>query len=161
MLPPWIRCGAPSRRRTRCYARTLEGRGYTRLSIDEDVWKRIGRDPAELDPDEYDRLRADAEAGLWCELGLLLAAREPVVVDNSFWSRAVRDRYKALIEIHGCRWELVHLKADADTLLRRLAVRNSGTRSANRVTVCDELLERYAAGFEEPVGEGERFVLQE
>ncbi|MCY0933994.1 hypothetical protein [Streptomyces sp. H34-S4] len=74
------------------------------------------------------------------------------------WRRAATP---ALIEIHGCRWELVHLKADADTLLRRLAVRNSGTRSANRVTVCDELLERYAAGFEEPVGEGERVVLQE
>ncbi|MGW5400468.1 AAA family ATPase [Streptomyces sp. NPDC003952] len=154
-----LMCGLPGSGKT-TYALGLERRGYTRLSVDEEVWERIGRDPAELDPEEYDRLRADAERELWCELEQLLEDREPVVVDNSFWSRAARDRYKALIERHGCRWELVHFKASPDTLRSRLAARNSGARSANRVTVSDALLERYAAGFEEPVGEGERVFLQ-
>lgn len=154
-----LMCGLPGSGKT-TYALALERRGYTRLSIDEEVWERIGRDPAGLDPEEYDRLRDEAERELWCELGELLEDREPVVVDNAFWNRATRERYKALIERHGCRWELVHFKADPDTLRRRLAARNAGTRSANTVTVSEALLERYIAGFEEPVGEGERVFLQ-
>jgi predicted kinase len=36
--------------------------------------------------------------------------KKPVVIDYSFWSRANRDRYKAVIESHGCRRELIWLK---------------------------------------------------
>jgi predicted kinase len=141
------------------YARALERSGYTRLSIDEVVWRRIGRDAAELDPEDYERHRSTAERELLRELIDLMAARRPVVIDYSFWSRATRDRYKALIESHGCRWELVHLAARPETLRRRLATRN-GLHGANSVTVSDELLDRYIAGFEEPLGEGERVIPQ-
>jgi predicted kinase len=82
-----------------------------------------------------------------------------VVVDYSFWSRAARDDYKALIEDHGCRWELIHLKADRTTLEQRLAVRNS-EEGADCVTVDQALFDRYLANFEEPDGEGEQVVLQ-
>ncbi|MHA6765332.1 P-loop nucleotide/nucleoside kinase family protein [Streptacidiphilus sp. PAMC 29251] len=152
-------CGLPGSGKS-TYARGLERRGYARLSIDEVVWERIGRDAAELDPDEYERLRAAVEQELWQELIRLMEARRPVVIDYSFWSRANRDRYKALIESHGCRWELVRLQADRETLRRRLAVRN-GQQGANSVTVSEELLDRYAAAFEEPVGEGEQVIVQE
>ncbi|GAA5023077.1 ATP-binding protein [Kitasatospora paranensis] len=153
-----LMCGLPGSGKT-TFAQELERRGYTRLSIDEVVWRRIGRDAAELDPDVYERLKSAAEQELGHELIRLMDARQPVVVDYSFWSRATRDRYKALVESHGCRWELVRLLADPDTLLRRLAARN-GRHGANCVTVSEELLNRYLAGFEEPVGEGERVVPQ-
>ncbi|WP_224273129.1 ATP-binding protein [Streptomyces sp. LS1784] len=142
------------------YAQALEGRGYTRLSIDEVVWERIGHDAADLDPAEYERLKSAVERELWEELIRLMEAKLPVVIDYSFWSRATRDRYKAAIETHGCRWELIHLKADLETLRRRLASRNQ-RNDANSVTVSDELLERYFANFEEPTGEGERVIVQE
>jgi predicted kinase len=87
-------------------------------------------------------------------------ARQSVVVDYSFWNSAARRRYKALIESHGCRWELVHLKASLVTLQRRLAARNK-LHGANSVSVSGELLDRYFASFEEPIGEGERVILQE
>nr|WP_274535236.1 AAA family ATPase [Pseudofrankia asymbiotica] len=90
----------------------------------------------------------------------LMRAKAPVVIDYSFWNRATRDRYKATIESHGCRWELVRLKADLGTLRRRLALRNRRD-GANSVTVSDQLLERYFADLQEPVGEGERVILQE
>lgn len=141
------------------YARALERRGFVRLSVDEAIWQRLGHDAAELAPEEYERLKAAVEAEQWQELIRLLDSRQPVVVDYSFWSRARRDRYKALIESHDCRWELVHLKADPDTLRRRLALRNQ-QQGANSVTVSVELLERYLDGFEEPTGEGERVVVQ-
>jgi predicted kinase len=89
---------------------------------------------------------------------LMLAGRD-VVVDSSFWSRTARDDYKALVEGHGCRWELVHLKAGRATLKRRLEVRN-GEEGANAVTVDQEPFDRYLANFEEPNGEGEQVVMQ-
>jgi predicted kinase len=152
-------CGMPGSGKS-TYARALERRGYTRLSIDEVVWKRIGRDAAGLDPAEYDRLKSAAEDDLRDELIRLIKAAEPVVIDYSFWNRATRDRYKALIESHGGRWELIRLKASLETLRRRLAVRNQ-RNDANSVTISGELLERYFAAFEEPAGEGERVIPQD
>ena len=151
-----LMCGIPGSGKS-TYARALEGRGFTRLSIDEVVWARIGRDAAELEPDEYDRLKRTAEQELWHELLRLLDARQPVVIDYSFWDRSRRHRYKAEIERRGCRWELVWLKVDFETVRRRLAIRNQ-QHGANSVTVDDELLKRYFASFEEPVGEGERVI---
>ena len=151
-------CGLPGSGKS-TYARALERRGYTRLSIDEVIWARIGRDAAGLDPAEYDQLKAATEQELWTELIRLIEAREPVVIDYSFWSRATRERYKAVIEAHGGRWELIRFRADLDTLRRRLAIRNR-RNDANSVTVSDELLAQYFAAFEEPVGEGERVILQ-
>ncbi|HEX3812735.1 MAG TPA: ATP-binding protein [Mycobacteriales bacterium] len=151
-------CGLPGSGKS-SYSQELERRGYRRLSIDEVVWHRIGVDAATLPPAEYEELKADAERELWNELVTLLEERRPVVLDYSFWSRATRKRYQALIESYGCRWELVHLKADLETLRRRLAIRNARD-GANSVTVSDELLQRYFASFEEPVGEGERVIPQ-
>jgi hypothetical protein len=64
------------------------------------------------------------------------------------------------VNAHGCRWELVHLKASLVTLERRLAVRNE-LHGANSVSVSGELLDQYFASFEEPIGEGERVILQQ
>jgi predicted kinase len=152
-------CGLPGSGKS-TYAQALERRGYTRLSIDEVVWARIGRDAADLDPAEYEQLKSAIEQELWEELIRLMEAKLSTVIDYSFWSRASRDRYKAAIESHGCRWELIRLKVDLETLRRRLTGRNQ-RNDANSVTVSDELLEHYFAKFEEPIGEGERVIVQE
>jgi predicted kinase len=143
-----LMCGLPGSGKS-TYARMLEKQGFTRLSIDEAIWRRIGHDAAELPPESYEHLKTETEAELWDELVDHLQARRPVVVDYSFWNRERRERYKTLIERHGCRWELVHLKASVETLLRRLRLRNNLT-GANSVTVSEELLRRHAANFEEP-----------
>ncbi|WP_282204031.1 AAA family ATPase [Kitasatospora fiedleri] len=153
-----LMCGLPGSGKS-TYARALERRGFVRLSIDEVIWSRTGRDGAELEPAVYERLKSAVERELWEELVGLLEARRPVVVDYSFWNRETRDRYKALIEGHGCRWELVRLRADLETLRRRLAAR-SRRSDANSVTVPDETLRRYFDAFQEPVGEGERVIVQ-
>ncbi|TMR90247.1 AAA family ATPase [Nonomuraea basaltis] len=151
-------CGIAGSGKT-TYAQSLERRGYVRLSIDEAIWARFGRDAVEFDPEEYEDSKAAAEETLWDELVDLLKAGQPVVLDYSFWRRATRDRYKALIESHGRRWELIYLKANPETLRQRLGIRNM-THGANSVTVSGELLDRYLIGFEEPVDEGERTILQ-
>ncbi|MGI5154006.1 AAA family ATPase [Microbispora sp. CA-102843] len=151
-------CGIAGSGKT-TYALELERRGYVRLSVDEAVWTRLGRDGAHLDPKEYADHQAHAEEALRQELVRLMRAGRRVVLGYSFWQRATRDRYKSLIESHGYPWELVYLKANPETLRRRLAARND-LRGPNRVTVSEDLLRSYLAGFEEPVGEGERVIPQ-
>ncbi|MFI9270799.1 AAA family ATPase [Kitasatospora sp. NPDC052896] len=155
-----LMCGPPGAGKT-TYAMALVRRGYVRLSIDEVVWRRIGRRDAGLvlETERYDELKDEIRRQQRRELVELMRAGRDVVVDYSFWSRAARDEYKALVESHGCRWELVHLKADRATLERRLAVRNRED-GANAVTVDANLLSRYLANFETPEGEGEQVLAQ-
>ncbi|MEU4324761.1 AAA family ATPase [Nonomuraea dietziae] len=79
---------------------------------------------------------------------------------TAFWRRTTRDRDKVLIESHGCRWELIYLKASPETLRQWSAARNK-LHGANSVTVSEDLLNRYLAGFKEPVDEGELTILQD
>ncbi|MFJ5925462.1 AAA family ATPase [Kitasatospora sp. NPDC092948] len=155
-----LMCGLPGAGKT-TYAMELVRRGYARLSIDEAVWQRLGQRDAGLvlETEAFDQLKEEVRRQQRQELVELMLAGRDVVVDYSFWSRAARDDYKALVESHGSRWELVHLKADRTTLERRLAVRN-GEEGANSVTVDEKLLNRYVANFEEPNGEGERVFMQ-
>ncbi|MFF0290791.1 AAA family ATPase [Streptomyces sp. NPDC005262] len=155
-----LMCGLPGAGKT-TYAKELVRRGYVRLSIDEVVWQRLGRRDAGLvlKAEEFDQLKEEVRREQRQELVELMLAGRDAVVDYSFWSRAARDDYKALIENHGCRWELVHLKADRTTLEHRLALRK-GEEGANSVTVDQTLFNRYLANFEEPDGEGEQVVMQ-
>lgn len=155
-----LMCGLPGAGKT-TYATELVRRGYVRLSIDEAVWQRLGQRDAGLvlEAEAFDRLKEEVRREQRQELVELMLAGRDVVVDYSFWSRAARDDYKALIERHGCRWELVHLKADRTTLEHRLKARN-GEEGANSVTVDEKLFLRYLANFEEPNGEGEQVFIQ-
>jgi predicted kinase len=155
-----LMCGLPGAGKT-TYAMELVRRGYVRLSIDEVVWQRLGQRDAGLvlKAEAFDQLKEEVRREQRRELVELMLAGRDVVVDYSFWSRAARDDYKALIENHGCRWELVHLKADRATLERRLVKRND-EEGANSVTVDETLLNRYLVNFEEPNGEGEQVVMQ-
>ncbi|NEA73837.1 ATP-binding protein [Streptomyces sp. SID13588] len=153
-------CGLPGAGKT-TYAMELVRRGYVRLSIDEVVWQRLGQRDAGLvlEAEAFDRLKEEVRREQRQELVELMLAGRDVVVDYSFWSRAARDDYKALIERHGCQWELVQLMADRTTLERRLKARN-GEESANSVTVDEKLFNRYLANFEAPNGEGEQILMQ-
>ncbi len=155
-----LMCGLPGAGKT-TYAMELVRRGYARISIDEVVWQRLGQRDAGLvlEEAEFDRLKEEVRREQRQELVELMLAGRDVVVDYSFWSRAARDDYKALVERHGCRWELVHLTADRTTLERRLRAR-SAMAGANCVTVDEQLFLRYLTGFEVPEGEGEQVVEQ-
>ncbi|WP_208866018.1 AAA family ATPase [Kitasatospora cheerisanensis] len=155
-----LMCGLPGSGKT-TYARGLVRRGFARLSIDEEVWRLLGQRDAGLvlAAEEFDRLKEEVRGRQRRELVELLRAWRDVVVDYSCWSRAAREDYQQLVEQHGGRWELVHLKADRATLERRLEARNR-EEGADSVTVDRALFDRYVAMFEEPVGEGEQLVPQ-
>ncbi|MFE4633222.1 AAA family ATPase [Streptomyces sp. NPDC056773] len=104
-------CG-PSASGRDARARDLERRGYTRLTLDEDVRDRLAREPVAEGTDEHDRLRAEAQRELWCELEEILKDRAPVLVDHGVLSGTTGQRYRALFESHGYRCEVVHIEAD-------------------------------------------------
>jgi len=131
-------CGLAGSGKT-TYAQALEAAGHVRLSIDEEIWSRFGRFGIDYEPARYAELSAVAEEALREKLVALVEQGRDVVVDFSFWQRAARDHYKGLVEGAGGSWCLIYLKVDQVLLRRRL-------------------LERSAAGFEEPFGEGEEVI---
>ena len=154
-----LTCGIAGAGKT-TYAKRLEARGYVRLSIDEEVWKRFGRYGVDYQPDRYAEYSDAAEATLEQRLLALIDEGRDVVVDYSFWRRAARERYKRLIQGAGGRWELVYLKADLDELRQRLAQRNKRVHANAPFPIKTATLENYLAAFEEPNGEGERVISQ-
>jgi len=152
----YLLCGLTGSGKT-TYARRLEAERCVRLSVDEAVHARHGRYDVDYPASEYTRYYEEAVAEIDRRLVELLEAGRSVVFDHGLWQRSNRDRYKALVEAHGGRWELLYFKAEPSLLHGRLAQRNSES-GANSLRVSDDMLEDFIARFEEPRGEGERVV---
>lgn len=152
-------CGVAGSGKT-TYAKQLESLGYTRLSIDEYIWQYAGQYGIDYEPQEYERLQVEAENALRDRLVNLVAAGRRVVVDFSFWRRARRDRYKALVQDAGGTRRLIYLKADPDEVRRRLKERATRFDANAAFPITEQMLEQYLAGFEEPVDEGEEVIHQ-
>ncbi|WP_125775719.1 AAA family ATPase [Antribacter gilvus] len=125
------------------FAKALEGRGFVRLSIDAELWRRGVRGAV---PDDK---RAAAQRFLEDRLAELVEAGRDVVVDSSFWRRADRDHYRELVTRYGGTCELVYFQVAREELHRRIARRNTGT-GADSVHVDAATLDRYIDGFEVP-----------
>jgi len=125
------------------YAHLLEDRGYARLSFDELAWQRGHRDHP---------VPAAAAAAVHAELhvrlvGLVRTGRD-VAVDTSFWSRASRDSYRAVLAPLGVAPVVHFLATPRDEVLRRLAGR-AGT-GPHDVVVDPGRARAYLDGFEVP-----------
>ncbi|WP_017594750.1 AAA family ATPase [Nocardiopsis potens] len=129
-------------------ARRLEAGGHVRLSIDEEAWNRgWRRQPLP------DGVAAAIEDDLRRRLIGLVSAGADVVLDYSFWSRRMRDRYRRLLAPLGVVPVLVHLATPRETALDRIRRRDGG--DANAVRLGDEVAAGYHDSFEPPEpGEG-------
>lgn len=146
-------CGMAGSGKT-TFSQRLEARGFIRLSIDETMWQRFGRYGIDYPASDY-RSRLDtAHAELHDRLRELMARRVPVVVDAALWNRPSRERYKALVDQAGRRWQLIYLKVPLDVLRARLQVRNQRFDANAPFPITDDILARYATAFEEPTDEG-------
>lgn len=149
-------CGVAGSGKT-TYAKELEGEGYVRLSVDEEVWRRFGRYGSDYAAEDHARVSDVAEGVLRRRLLDLIAEGRDVVVDLSFWQRATREHYKRLVRDAGARWRLVYLQVEVDVLRRRLAER-AGRFDANAFPITDDVLTAFLDGLEAPDGEGEEVV---
>jgi predicted kinase len=150
-------CGVAGSGKTTLALRLQDG-GFTRLSIDEELWARFGRYGIDYGAELYEQHSAVAEDALRSRLVALLQAGTDVVLDLSFWQRASREQYKQLIEELGGRWRLLYLKVGPQELRRRLAERSERFDANAAFAVSDERLAGYLASFEEPHAEGEELI---
>jgi predicted kinase len=128
------------------YARRFESEGMVRLSFDAEAWRR-GITAVPLPA----TVHAEIEAGLRERLLHHVAAGTDVVLDFSFWSRRMRDEYRALLRPTGVVPETVYLATDRRTVLDRLRARRS--RHADDVVLDEALAARYFDHFEPPTAD--------
>jgi predicted kinase len=153
-----LMCGLAGSGKT-TYAKALERKGYVRLSVDEEIWRRFGRYVVDYEPAQYERYSEVARQALRDRLLALMAEGRRVVVDSSFWQRSRRDQHKRLVEQAGGRWRLIYLQADPGVLRQRLSARAARFDANAAFPITDDLLAQYLDSFEPPVDEGEEIVV--
>ncbi|GLY29889.1 hypothetical protein Kisp02_32540 [Kineosporia sp. NBRC 101731] len=114
-----------------------------RLSFDVELWRR-GL-PGALPPGP---VRAEVESELKERLLWLVSEGRDVVLDFSFWSRAMRDDYRGLLEPFGVVPETIYLATDRETVLER--VRDRRGAHADDAVLSEEMAAQYFDGFEVP-----------
>jgi predicted kinase len=135
-------CG-PSGAGKSTYARRLEDEGMTRLSFDVELWRRgIAAVPP---PPE---VRAEVEADLRARLLEYVAAGDDVVLDFSFWSRRMRDDYRALLAPAGVVPETIYLATERATVLERMRTRRGD--HPDDFVLPEDLVAQYFDHFEPP-----------
>lgn len=112
-----LMCGAAGSGKS-TYARGLAQQGYTVLSFDEEAWRR-GYRSHPVPPEGC----AEVHDGLKARLVELVRAGSPAVVDTSFWSRAARDDYRALLAPLGVTPVVHYMDTPRGVVLERLAAR--------------------------------------
>lgn len=138
-----LMCG-PSGSGKSTYARALEAEGMVRLSFDVEMWHR-GIRTVPLDP----AVRAEIETELRARLLDLVADGRDVVLDFSFWSRAMRDDYRRLLAQVGVVPETIYLATDRETVLARVGARLG--RDADDFVLPDALAAEHFDHFEVPI----------
>jgi predicted kinase len=138
-------CGPAGSGKT-TYAKRLEEQGMTRLSFDVEMWRR-GIDAVPLPAG----LRAEIENDLRTRLLRLVAEGADVVLDFSFWSRAMREQWRRVLAPAGVVPHTVYLATDRATVLRRLCDRNGD--HSDDFAIPAELAAQYYDHFEVPTPE--------
>ncbi|QFG67916.1 AAA family ATPase [Ornithinimicrobium pratense] len=100
-------------------ARRLEAAGgMTRLSYDQEAWNRgLRAMPLPHDADN------ELDAHLRQHLIRLLDQGRDVVLDFSFWSRAMRDDWRRLVARYGITAETIYMATDKETCMDRIRAR--------------------------------------
>jgi predicted kinase len=124
-------------------ARQYERQGMTRLSVDQEAWSR-GITTMPLPPPVH----REIVHALRARLVDLVRAGSDVVLDLSFWSRAMRDEYRALLRPLGVVPETVYLATDRAIVLARVSGR--AARDGDDFRLSPELAASYFDHFEVP-----------
>ena len=99
-------------------ARRMEADGFVRLSFDQEAWGR-GIRHMPLTDDAHREIEIELRRRL---VDLVEDGRE-VVLDFSFWSRAMREEWRHVLEPFGVVPETIYLSTDREACLRRVASR--------------------------------------
>jgi len=149
----YLLCGLPGSGKT-TYAKLLEKDGIARLTLDEQLFERFGREY-----DNHEEKQRQTKDRLRKVLREKIQAGQSVIVDFGFWKKTDRDEYKKFIEDAGGKWKLLYFKVSKRLLLERLVSRNT-TNSENNHIIDETLLDKFIGEFEEPTNERETIIEQ-
>ena len=127
-------------------ARRLEAEGMTRLSIDQEAWRR-GIRSMPLPPE----VQQEIEQELRARLLNLVSDGVDVVLDFSFWSRRSRDEYRHLLSPLGIVRETIYLAVARATALERLGARRH--EHGDEYALPADLAAAYFDHFEPPTAD--------
>jgi predicted kinase len=114
-----------------------------RLSFDVEAWRRnVPTMP--IPPVVRDEIEADLRARLL----ELVAAGTDVVLDFAFWSRRMREEYRALLAPEGVIPETVYLATERETVLRRIQARRGN--NPDDFALAEGVAAEYFDHFEAP-----------
>lgn len=141
-------CGLPASGKT-TFARRLEAVGAVRLGSDDWMVPLFGH---HLPREVFDSRLAVIKDLQWQLAVKILRAGVNVVLEDGFWTRQERQKYRAQAEALGAAVRLIYFDVPESELRRRLANRNAnlppGTFEIN-----DEALELFLPKFEPPAPE--------
>lgn len=140
-----LTCGPAGSGKT-VHARALEAQGFARLSFDEEAWRR-GYSSYPVPQAVTQQIHDD----LIGRVAALAAAGRHAVVETSFWSRKLRERYRAALREIGVEPVIHVLRVPLPELQERLATRR-GT-GPDDVVIAPDTLRRFVAEFEWPTAQ--------
>jgi predicted kinase len=139
-------CGLPGSGKT-TLARELEV-SQRALRLCPDEWITAILDDRSNIP-ELDRLREPVESLQWQVAKRALVLGMNVILENGFWSREERMRFRSQAQKLGAHVELRYLDVPLDELWKRLSMRNSNLPHGT-FAVTEEQLDLWSGWFERP-----------
>lgn len=127
-------------------ARRLESEGWVRLGWDEEAARR-----GYLGYPLPGGAQAEVHAAVRERLVSLVEQGRDVVVDTSFWQRALRTAYRELLAPLGVVPTTWYLRVPWSTLLARVSARTGS--GPDDVVLSEATLRRFVTGFEVPTPE--------
>ena len=146
MATLYLICGLPGSGKTTLAKQLEEKHNAIRLCPDEWITQILAD---QKDTNEMDRLRDIVESIQWDVAKRSLVLDVDVILENGFWSRKERSRFRTEAESLGARVELHFLDITLDELIRRIEKRNSEL-PAGTFHVSKEDLLLWAKSFEPP-----------
>lgn len=127
-------------------ARELEAGGLVRLSFDDAAWAR-GLRTMPLSKQAHAEIEQDLQRRL---VGLVQDGHD-VVLDLSFWSREMRERYRRLLAPLGVTPETTYLQTPREVALARVRARRAAHGDDYRLA--DHVAAAYFDQFEPPTAD--------
>lgn len=147
MVKVILLCGVSGSGKTTC-AKILEAKGFKRLTLDEYLWNKRGREIAAMPVDQLREEALEMQEILKTDMCRYIADGKDVVVDFPMCKRFVRDEFKRLAKDAGASVRLWFLEAPLEELRRRLSAR--AFTDANSLPVSASQIEEFFRNFSRP-----------
>lgn len=119
----------------------MEADGWTRLSLDEKVFKMFGKDSQTPLSDR----EAKARQVLFDEALDLLQHNQKLILDWGFWKQVDRSEVKKLFMDKGYAAEIWYFTTDFETLVNRVENRGKGSNHIINPAMMEGFVAKYEA----------------